>query len=736
MFLSSNFHGLKFRGVVGVLALVGAGRAAMGAAVEVDKLYDGAAGDNFGNAVAIDGDVAIVGTRYGDAAYIYRFNGEHWLKEYQLTGTPGDGFGIAVDISGDVAIIGAWQHNGTGAAYIYVSNGVTWDQKTKLLADGGAEADHFGIAVAIDGDLAIVGADEAYAEYPGPGAAYVFQKPTGGWLAQTTETAKLTALNGAAGDQFGCAVDIDGDVVVVGARFGDSVAVDSGAAYVFSGSNWVDETKLTVSDAAYHDQFGESVSISGDTIVIGAPLHNPGISDAGAAYVFGYGGSGWSPQDKLTLSDPDGGENFGASVAVSGGLLIVGAPLEGAGTGFIYPFRFDGTLWTLVMEPIKALDTFAPDQFGGAVAVSSDERVIVGAAGDDDLGDASGSAYIFEFLDTDGDGLLDYEETVILAAEHPCLDPYESDSDGDNIDDWIEVAFGNPCDGPGPIDSDGDGIGDGREFYLYGTDPGLADTDGDGLDDGDEVDAAMGTGCPDPREWDSDGDGLSDFDDPDPCAAGGPVDTDGDGLTDDDEINLYGTNPNTISSDEDNLSDFVEVDLALANGFSASDIKNGEACPDPWAVDSDGDGLWDDEEVGYDGVPGIGTSPCNPDSDDDGVGDATDPTPLDPGATGDWIEEELRDTRAVIAVFDLDLIEAKNDNAAKGRRNAMSNKVNGAANAVADGDILSAIDKLTSLLAKLDDDPTPPDWMVEGTDEKQALRTEIELMIDLLYYEL
>jgi hypothetical protein len=252
---------------------------------------------------------------------------------------------------------------------------------------------------------------------------------------------------------------------------------------------------------------------------------------------------------------------------------------------------------------------------------------------------------------------------------------------------------------------------------------------------------ADGGPCPDPLVRDSDNDGIDDGIEvylmhTDPCDI---VDTDGDGLSDDDEINLYGTDHEFADTDGDGLSDFVEVGMALDNAYLPAEIKAGDSCPRPWGPegwDSDNDGWSDGTEVGYDEVPGTGTSPCNPDSDGDGEYDADDPAPLDPEVTSGWIEDELRLTSADIDELDLSFIEAQNENAAKGRRNAMSNKVNAAANLVALGDFSAAADQLMSLLAKLDDDPTPPDWMVEGTDEKQALRTEIELMIDLLYYEL
>lgn len=195
--------------------------------------------------------------------------------------------------------------------------------------------------------------------------------------------------------------------------------------------------------------------------------------------------------------------------------------------------------------------------------------------------------------------------------------------------------------------------------------------------------------------------------------AGKCVDSDGDGLSDDDEA-VFGTDPLNPDTDGDGLLDGTEVDMAEGSG-----------CPDPLNPDSDGDTLIDGTEVT------LGTNPCDADSDADGVPDNTDPLPTEPGVTSGFIEDALRGFCDLITGFDLAVIDAKNDNARRGRRNAMCNKVNAAANAVAAGDYPDAIDQLESLLQKLDGDPNPEDWMVDG-DEKSGLASEIELMLTLL----
>jgi len=191
------------------------------------------------------------------------------------------------------------------------------------------------------------------------------------------------------------------------------------------------------------------------------------------------------------------------------------------------------------------------------------------------------------------------------------------------------------------------------------------------------------------------------------------VDTDNDGLSDAEETDIHGTNPNDSDTDDDGLMDGTEVEMAQGSG-----------CPNPLDSDSDDDGLSDGVEVG------IGTSTCNPDTDDDGVSDGTDPTPTVPGVPGSWIEERLRILAADLLQLNLAAFDAPNANAAKGRRNAMSNRVTSAANLYALGDVQGAMEELQSLMEKLDGSASPADWLLDP--EKEALYAYIELLIILM----
>jgi hypothetical protein len=181
------------------------------------------------------------------------------------------------------------------------------------------------------------------------GSAYVYTRSNGSWIQQT----KLTASNAAAGDEFGQRVGISGDTVVVGAyqTDHDGPLNDAGLAYVFTrtGPNWNEQQILTVSDAAASDWFGVDVSISGDTVVVGSLSDDDnGVLNSGSAYIFIWTGTTWSEQQKLTASDPGENEYFGHSISMSGDTVVVGVPNDkdaGADTGSAYIFTRTGTTW-------------------------------------------------------------------------------------------------------------------------------------------------------------------------------------------------------------------------------------------------------------------------------------------------------------------------------------------------------------------------------------------------------
>lgn len=164
------------------------------------------------------------------------------------------------------------------------------------------------------------------------------------------EDAKLTASDAAEDDQFGNSVSISGDVAVVGAPGNDDAGFFSGSAYVyrFDGSTWVEEQKLSASDAADGDRFGSAVSISGDVVLVGAFFSDDAGIGAGSAYIFRFDGNTWVEEQKLTASDAAEGDSFGISVSVSGNVAVIGAERDDDGgslAGSAYVYRFDGSTW-------------------------------------------------------------------------------------------------------------------------------------------------------------------------------------------------------------------------------------------------------------------------------------------------------------------------------------------------------------------------------------------------------
>ena len=171
------------------------------------------------------------------------------------------------------------------------------------------------------------------------GAAYVFTRSGTSWSQQ----AKIQASDIAAYDNFGISVAIDGDTVVVGAYFEDTGGTSAGAAYVFtrSGTTWSQQAKIQASDVQLGDLTGHSVAIDGDTMVVGAYKEDTGASDAGAAYVFTRSGTTWTQAKKLVASDAQASDEFGFSVDISNNTVVAGTYKEDTGgdsAGAAYTF--------------------------------------------------------------------------------------------------------------------------------------------------------------------------------------------------------------------------------------------------------------------------------------------------------------------------------------------------------------------------------------------------------------
>ena len=373
---------------------------------------DGAAGDYFGRSVAVDGDTAVAGAVFDDdngswsgSAYVFTRESGVWNQGAKLTpsdGASGDYFGWSVAVDGDTAVAGAVfdDDNGSesGSAYVFTRESGVWSQSAKLTASDGARGDRFGESVAVDGDTAVVGAYLDDDNGSQSGSAYVFTRESGVWR----QSAKLTATDGAADDGFGVSVAVDGDTAVAGAFGDDDNGPESGPAYVFTRESgvWSQSAKLTPSDGAREDWFGWSVAVDGDTAVAGAYRDDDNGLQSGSAYAFTRESGVWSQSAKLAASDGAAGDNFGQSVAVDGDTAVAGAWRDadnGSDSGSAYVFTRESGVWSQSAK-LTASDGAEGDRFGGSVAVDGDTAV-AGAVGDDDHGSSSGSAYLFGIQD-------------------------------------------------------------------------------------------------------------------------------------------------------------------------------------------------------------------------------------------------------------------------------------------------------------------------------------------------
>jgi len=316
-------------------------------------------------------------------------------NEVKITASDGaaeDRFGYSLAVGSGRIVVGSVfdDDNGTdsGSAYIFDLDG---NQLAKITASDGAADDHFAeqTGIAIGSGRIVVGATGDDDNGNSSGSAYIFDL-------DGNQLAKITASDGAANDVFGAPLSVGSGRIVVGSRWNDDNGTNSGSAYIFD-LDGNELAKITASDAVEFDVFGWSLAVDCGRIVVGAPLDDDNGTDSGSAYIFDLDGNELA---KITASDAAADDQFGFSVAVGSGRIVVGAPLDdenGIVSGSAYIFDLDGNQ----LAKINASDAAADDQFGSAVSVGSG-RIVVGANWDDDNGIKSGSAYVF---DLDGNQL-------------------------------------------------------------------------------------------------------------------------------------------------------------------------------------------------------------------------------------------------------------------------------------------------------------------------------------------
>ena len=547
---------------------------------------DGASDDRFGISVALDGGVAVIGAYSDDdntgSTYVYEQQGDGtWQHIAKLTANDGassDEFGYSVATSGGVVVIGANGDNDngsdSGSAYVYEQQeDGTWQQIAKLTADDGASDDRFGISVAIDGGVAVIGAHYDDDNDFNSGSAYVFEQQADGTWQQI---AKLTADDGASDDYFGSSVAIDGGVAVIGAYRDDDAGSDSGSAYVYeqqANGTWQQIAKLTADDGASNDKFGRSVAIDGDMAVIGAPNDKDNGYNSGSAYVFEQQADRtWQQIAKLTADDGGSDDIFGLSVALDAGVAVIGAwsdddSGEDSGSAYVYEQQADGT-WQQIAK-LTADDGASGDAFGLGVALDGDTAVI-GAYADDDNGDDSGSAYVFEWFvgeDCNDNSVCDDVDLLECDGSVWC-----SDCNGNGVIDECDVYNTSP-------DCDGDGVPDECE----------PDCDFDGLIDDCDGPDIDGNGIPDNCEPDCNGNLIPDHYE---IEIGLATDCDGNGIPDGCDLEAV-FDVDVLTADDGASNDYFGNSVAVDGGVAVigaqyDDGSSGSA----YVFEQQADGAW------------------------------------------------------------------------------------------------------------------------------------------------
>ncbi len=499
--------------------------------------------DFFGTSVAVSGDTVVVGAHLEDssatgvngdqadngtpesgAVYIFVRDGASWTQQAYLKASntgAGDQFGNSVSISGDTLVVAAFGEDsnatgvngnqadnsasGSGAAYVFVRNAGVWTQQAYLKASNTGADDGFAHSVSVSGDTIVVGASGEDSNATGvngnqannsalsSGAAYIFVRMGDTW----TQQAYLKASNTGFSDFFGDAVSVSGDTVVVGASLEDSNSTgvngnqannssgDSGAAYVFARSNdvWTQQAYLKASNTGSGDHFGERISVSGDTVVVGAfgedsnatgvdgDQANNSSADSGAAYVFVRSGNSWTQQAYLKASNTGAVDLFGISVAVSENTVVVGARREDSSatgvngdqanndaidSGAAYVFMRKADTWAQ-QAYLKSSNSGAGDYFGYFVSVSG-ETFAVGAPyeassatgvngnqSDNSMG-FSGAAYVFRIAppcrsDLNDDSVVDGADLgILLSAWSKGLTETNADLNSDGVVDGVDLG--------------------------------------------------------------------------------------------------------------------------------------------------------------------------------------------------------------------------------------------------------------------------------------------------------
>jgi trimeric autotransporter adhesin len=373
------------------------------------------AGDNLGQAIALDGDTLVGGAPNEDSAakgvnppspaadgakdsgavYVYAHSGQAWLQQAYVKPSDtaaGQLFGCSVALEANTLAVGAMHDANLGAVYVYERTGDQWRETVKLAApDAAAVNGEFGQAVTLQGDTLVIGQGGSDNGVSQSGAAYVYTRTaTSGWTLKQKLLANPQSIDG----WFGSSVTLRGNYLVVGATGEQTGSPSSGAAYVFrTGDSFTQVAVLKPSTATLGGFFGQYTAISGDTIAVSTFNSNAGLTN-GIVYVFNRTKDDeFAQQAALQSSNNASGDYFGSGLALAGDDLVVGSSHEGSSahgvngdtsgpvlknSGAAYVFRRSGNAWTQLTH-LKLSQPSANDQFGSAVAISGDTIAISAA---------------------------------------------------------------------------------------------------------------------------------------------------------------------------------------------------------------------------------------------------------------------------------------------------------------------------------------------------------------------
>ncbi len=523
--------------------LVSTSPEALVSGVQGDKLFasDGATDDDFGSKTATDGTTLVVGARFANtvyassgAAYVYTRSGSSWAFAQKLAPsdlTPAAFFGASVAVDGNWMAVGAHKANGpapasvpqAGAVYIYALSGGVWTQVQKLQPFDMAAQDHYGWSISLSNGTLAVGSQHDDDGGSQNGSVYVYTLSGSTFNLQQ----KLLGSSSSVGDEFGASVDLQGDRLVVGAKFLDLTAANQGGAYVFDrvGSTWTQTQRIVAPDAGNGDQLGLEVALSGDRIVAGAPFDDDGGLDAGALYVFKRNtGSGvWAMEQKLVPPGVETNDAIGRGFDIDGSVIVSGSVGDddgGTDAGAAYLYSLTSSGWSMDQK-VVAGDPVAFARYGFWVTAFANQAYIT-ASDASGVTTATGAVYVLNLtasLDcaslpdgtacSDGNactqtdvcqgGVCVGSSPVTCGPPGTCqsanvCDPASGQcvgvpaADGTACSDGLSCTLGDKCQsgacvGSPANDTDGDGVCDATDNCPSLYNPSQLDLNGDGFGD-------------------------------------------------------------------------------------------------------------------------------------------------------------------------------------------------------------------------------------------------------------